>query len=92
MSKVSISYRILPSDVNIDLDIIKRKMEKKIPKYASIYKFDEEPIAYGLVALIAHIICEEKSGEDESGLDEIEKRFRLIDEISEIETLMIRRV
>jgi len=89
MAKVVISLKIFPSDVNIKLDTLKRKIEKTLPKYASVYKFAEEPIAYGLTALIAHIVVpEEKSG----GLDEVERLLRGITEISEMETLMVRRV
>jgi len=89
MAKVVVSLKIFPSDVNIKLDALKRKIEKTLPKYASVYKFAEEPIAYGLTALIAHIVVpEEKSG----GLDEVERLLRGITEISEMETLLVRRV
>ncbi len=89
MTKVVVSLKIFPSDVNIKLDTLKTKIEKTLPKYASVYKFAEEPIAYGLTALIAHIVVpEEKSG----GLDEVERLLRGISEISEMETLMVRRV
>lgn len=89
MSKVVISLKIFPSDITIDLTLLKRKIEKSLPEHASVYRFEEEPIAFGLTALIVHIIIpEEKSGE----LNRIEKDFKRIDEISEIETLMIRKV
>lgn len=89
MSKVVVSVKIFPSDVTVDLDLLKDKIEKNLPEYASVYKFMEEPIAFGLVALIAHIVVpEEKPG----GLDEVEKLLQKITEISEIETLMVRRV
>jgi translation elongation factor aEF-1 beta len=89
MAKVLISMKILPSDVTIDLNLLKKKIEKELPKFASVYKFNEEPIAFGLTALIAHIIVpEEKSG----GLDKVEQQLQKIDEISQMETLMVRRV
>ena len=89
MGKVLISYKILPSDITVDLNLLKEKIKKKIPEYASIRKFAEEPIAYGLVALIVHItIPEEKPG----GLDELEKSLQNMEEIGQIETLMIHRV
>jgi len=89
VSKVVVSVKIFPSDVTIDLAVLKEKVEKNLPEYASVYKFDEEPIAFGLVALIAHIVIpEEKSG----GLEEIEERLQKINEVSEIQTLMVRRI
>lgn len=89
MAKVMVSIKIFPSDITTDLNQLKKKIEKELPKYASVYKFDEEPIAFGLTALIAHIIIpEEKPG----GLDKVEKQLQKIDEVSQIETLMVRRV
>jgi len=89
MSKVVISIKIFPSDITVDLAMLKEKVEKNLPEYASVYKFVEEPIAFGLVALIAHIVIpEEKSG----GLEEIEERLQKINEVSEIQTLMVRRI
>jgi len=89
MSKVVVSIKIFPSDITIDLAVLKERVEKNLPEYASVYKFVEEPIAFGLVALIAHIVIpEEKSG----GLEEIEERLQKINEVSEIQTLMVRRI
>jgi translation elongation factor EF-1beta len=62
---------------------------KSLPSDASVYRFDEEPIAFGLIALIAHIIIpEEKSGE----LDLIETGIRKISDVSEVEVVMVRRI
>jgi len=48
----------------------------------------EEPIAFGLSALIAHIVLPE----DRSGvLDEVESYLLKIKEVSQIETIMVRR-
>jgi len=50
--------------------------------------YNEEPIAFGLKALIVHI----KLPEDKSGmLDELEKKLEGISEISQIQSVMVRR-
>ncbi|UCC33067.1 MAG: elongation factor 1-beta [Candidatus Bathyarchaeota archaeon] len=88
MGKILISYRILPTEVTIDLEELKQKIGKKLPEYSTVHGFVEEPIAYGLTALIAHIaIPEDESG----GLDALEKALQKISEISQIETLTIHR-
>jgi len=89
MAKVLASIKIFPSDITTDLNQLKKKIEKELPKYASVYRFDEEPIAFGLTALIAHIILPE---EKEGGLDEVEKQIQEVDEISQIQTMMVRRI
>lgn len=88
MAKILISYRILPAEVTVDLDKLRTKIKEKLPEYSSVHKFAEEPIAYGLTALIAHIIIPE----DKSGvLEELEKALQNISEISQIETQTIHR-
>jgi translation elongation factor aEF-1 beta len=88
MAKILISYKILPTEVTIDLEELRLKIKKEIPDYSSIHGFAEEPIAYGLTALIAHIVIpEDKPG----ALDELEKTLHGISEISQIETLTIHR-
>jgi elongation factor 1-beta len=88
MAKILISYRILPAEVTVDLDKLRTKIKEKLPEYSSVHRFAEEPIAYGLTALIAHIIIpEDKSG----ALEELEKALQNISEISQIETQTIHR-
>lgn len=89
MKRVIVSLKIYPSDAMVDFARLKEKMKEGLPDFASIHKFGEEPIAYGLKALIAHIIIpEEKPG----GLDEVEKYLQKIEEIGQIQTIMVRRV
>ena len=88
MAKILISYKILPTEVTIDLEELRQKIKRELPGYSSVHGFAEEPIAYGLIALIAHIVIPE----DRSGaLDELEKALQGIGEISQIETLTIHR-
>jgi len=89
LAKVLISLKIFPSDVNIDLEGLKGKIQKALPDYASVYKFEEEPVAFGLVAIIAHILVpEDRAG----GVDEVEEALKGIEEISNIQTLTVRRL
>lgn len=89
MARVVLSLKIFPKDIDIDLNSLRDKIIKSLPKYASVYKFEEEPIAFGLVSLIAHIVLpEDKPG----GLDEVEESVRNISEVSDIQTIMVRRI
>jgi len=89
LARVLVSLKIFPADVKTDLDSLRKDIEQSLPSYASVYKFEEEPIAFGLVALIAHILLpEDKSG----GIDEIESKLQKLEKIGEFQTLMVRRV
>lgn len=88
MGSVIISYKIFPTDIAIDFDELRKKIESALPASASIYGFGEEPIAFGLKALITHI----KLPEDKTGiLDELEKKLEGISEISQVQTITVRR-
>ncbi len=89
MAKVVVSLKVFPADINVSLDELKKKIEEKLPNYASVYKFEEEPIAFGLVALIAHIVLPENQA---GGVDEVEKSIQNIKDVSDIQTIMVRRV
>jgi len=89
LARVLVSLKIFPSDVTIDLKDLKKRVESCLPNFASIYKFEEEPIAFGLVAIIAHILLpEDKAG----GLNEVEEALKKVNGIGNLQTLTIRRV
>ena len=89
MKRVLVSLKIFPSDIDVNLDALKKKIKDSLPDFASIYKFEEEPIAFGLVAIIAHVLVpEDKAG----GIDQVEAALKNISEISNFQALTIRRV
>lgn len=89
MGSVVITYKIFPTDVTVSFDDLKKKIEASLPEFATIYGYGEEPVAFGLNALL----CAIKIPEDKTGvLEELEKRLGQISEISQVQTLMVRRV
>lgn len=88
MGSVVVSYKIFPVNITVDFNELREKIEGCLPEFASIYGFGEEPIAFGLNALIAHI----KIPEDKSGvLDKLESNLKQISEISQVQSVMVRR-
>lgn len=89
MGRVVASFRILPTGTEIKLDDLKHAIKSALPKEASAFKFEEEPIAFGLVALHAHIVIpEDVSGE----MDRIEEILSRVEGVSQIDVTMVRRV
>ena len=84
-----VSLKIFPSDIVADMNGLKDKVKKSLEGKATIYKFDEEPVAFGLVALIAHILMSE---ENSGIMDEIENSLKSISGVSEVEVLVSRRI
>jgi elongation factor 1-beta len=88
MGFVVITYKIFPSDIIEDFDPLKKRIESNLPEFATVHGYGEEPVAFGLKALLIQI----KFPEDKTGvLDEFEKKIETIEEISQVQTLMVRR-
>jgi len=89
MAKVMVSLKIFPVDIVSDMSGLQDRIRKTLEGSASVYKFEEEPVAFGLVALVAHILMPE---DVEGRMDEVERRLKSIDGISEVQVLVSRRV
>ena len=83
-----IAYKILPSESTVDLEVLKEKIKKQLADIASIQRFAEEPIAFGLSALKVNMVLPERDGI----LDETEKRITDIEEVGQIHTLGVTRL
>ena len=89
MANVMVSVKVFPSDIIQDMKGFQETVRKSLEGKASVYKFEEEPVAFGLVALVAHLIVPEDA---EGRWDEVEGRLKSLDGISEVQVLVSRRV
>ena len=81
MAKVLVTLKIFPSDVNVNLESLKKGIIKSLPEYASVYRFEEEPVAFGLIIIIAHILIPE---DNKGGMAEVEFSLKKIRQISNL--------
>ncbi|MGQ9722032.1 MAG: elongation factor 1-beta [Candidatus Jordarchaeum sp.] len=88
MAKVVATIKIFPESTEVNLDELKTKIEKNLPEGTEIHSSQEVPIAFGLKALRLNIIVPEAEG----GTDHIEQAIQEIEEVSEIEVEMVRRI
>ncbi len=89
MAKIVATLRILPKEVETNLEQLRRDLCNSLPNDTFVHSFDEEPIAFGLVALIAHIVLPD----DEGGvMDRVETSVRSLESVSQVEVVMVRRV
>jgi elongation factor 1-beta len=88
MGQIVATMKIFPSDIIIDLNKLKESIKQALPKDSSVYRFDEEPIAFGLVAIIAHIILPESNSGD---MDKVEESLKKIEGVGEVEVVLVRR-
>jgi translation elongation factor aEF-1 beta len=88
MGKVVVTYKIFPIGTDVNFDKLKRTIEEQLPKHAEIYGYATEPIAYGLNALLAHIVLPENMS---GALEQLEQILQNIKEISQIQAVTVRK-
>ncbi len=88
MGTVIVTYKVFPEDIVKNFDSLKKLIEEKVPKDSSVSGYGEEPVAFGLVALLVQL----RFPEDKSGLvDEFETELSKIPGISQVQTMDVRR-
>ena len=64
MGKVAITYRIMPEGIEVDLAGLAAAVKNTLgPK---LVKMEEKPVAFGLKAIMATVIIDDRSGEGEA--------------------------
>jgi elongation factor 1-beta len=88
MGHVIVTYKVFPEDIVKNFDAIKAEIKARTPASAEIEGYGEEPVAFGLVALLVQF----KFPEDQEGIvDEVEAKLGQISGISQVQTVMVRR-
>ncbi|AXV37997.1 MAG: elongation factor 1-beta [Methanobacteriaceae archaeon] len=88
MGEVVATIKLMPENPDVDLNKIKTEIENSIPESTELHKIDEEPVAFGLVALIVTVIV----GDAEGGTEEVEANLAKLEDIGNIEVTDIRRL
>ncbi len=88
MGSVIVTYKVFPEDIVPDFEPLKKQIQIKLPQFVEITGYGEEPVAFGLVALLVQI----KVPEDKTGIvDELETALAQIKGVSQVQTMMVRR-
>jgi elongation factor 1-beta len=88
MGEVIATIKLMPESPDEDLVKIKENVEKSIPSEAELHKIEEEPIAFGLVALMVMVVV----GDAEGGTEKVEENLSQIEGVASIEVVDIRRL
>ena len=88
MGEVLTTMKIMPDSPDIDLETIKSTIESSMPEGARIQDISEEPIAFGLVAVILQFITEDGEG----GSEPVEEMVQAIEGVVSIEITGVGRL
>ncbi len=88
MGEVVATIKLMPESPDVDLEQIKKDVEAAIPEGTELHKIEEEPIAFGLVALNVMVIVDDGEG----GTEAAEANFAKINDVSNVEVTDVRRL
>ena len=89
MAKVLVLLKVLPEDINIDLEELKERIRQALPEGYEIKGYDKEPIAFGLKALRLYILMPE---ETEGGTEPLENAVMKVEGVSQVEVEAVHRI
>ncbi len=88
MGEVVATIKLMPESPDVDLEKIKEDIIKSIPEGAEFHKIEEEPIAFGLVALKVMVVV----GDSEGGTEKVEENLSKVENVSSVEVEDVRRL
>ena len=88
MGEVLTTMKIMPESPEEDLEAIKATIQSSMPEGAKLESMDEEPIAFGLVAIILNFITDDGEG----GSEPVEEMVSAIDGVASIEITGVGRL
>lgn len=89
MADVIIKLKVMPSSTDINLNILQKFCEDKIKEFGAkmIHSVKQEPIAFGLKALVFTFLADEKKGDTEK----LEIQIKTSKEVQSAEVIDVRR-
>ena len=88
MGEVVATIKLMPDNPDVDIAKIKVNIEKSIPEEAELHKIEEEPIAFGLIALNVMVVV----GDVEGGTEKVEEALSKIVNVGSVEVVDVRRL
>ena len=88
MGDVLTTMKIMPDSPDVDLDAIKATIESSMPEGAKLHDMAEEPLAFGLVAIILQFITDDGEG----GSEPVEEMVQSIEGVASIEITGVGRL
>lgn len=87
MGRLITRVKIMPADVDVNLDALVEKVKGKVPDDVQVKRYSKEPIAFGINALLLDMVMDE----DTADTDSLEEGLRSIDGVGEVEIVSMSR-
>ncbi|MEM2100928.1 MAG: elongation factor 1-beta [Candidatus Nitrosocaldus sp.] len=87
MGKLIARVKIMPADVDVNLDSLVEKVKGNMPDGMQVKRYSKEPIAFGINALLLDMVMDE----DTADTDLLEENLRKIDGVGGVEIVSMSR-
>ena len=81
MGEVGLQYRILPEDIDVDLDKLEKDIKAALPEGAGLKAAEKRPVAFGLNALHILVVLDDKKG----GTEQVETAISGVPGVQSVE-------
>ncbi|HEX7468576.1 MAG TPA: elongation factor 1-beta [Methanobacterium sp.] len=88
MGEVVATIKLMPESPEMDVEKVKAEVKSSIPENTELHSIEEEPIAFGLVALKVMVVVDDAEG----GTEQIEENLSKIEDVASIEVVDVRRL
>ena len=88
MGEVVATIKLMPESPEMDVEKVKAEIKSVIPENTELHSIEEEPIAFGLVALNIMVVVDDAEG----GTEQIEENLSKIEDVASIEVVDVRRL
>ena len=82
------TLRVMPEDVEVDLDELLERIKSVIPEDTDLGATETQPVAFGLKALRMNLSRDESLG----GTDDIEEAINAVEGVSQVEVERVSRM
>ncbi|KYH37593.1 MAG: translation elongation factor aEF-1 beta [Candidatus Bathyarchaeota archaeon B24] len=89
MARIVARFRVFPESIEVDLGELRNRIEAALPEGSRVEGSGEEPIAFGLKALIIGVSMPEDA---EGVMDRVEDALRRVEGVGEVQVLAVTRV
>lgn len=88
MGEVAVVIKIMPTGVDVDLKTLKENLAAAVPAGIELRGITEEPVAFGLVALMATVVVGDAGG----GTESVEEAFARAPNVESVQVVEIGRL
>ncbi len=88
MGEVAAKIKVMPSGMEVNLQKLQDELKKVIPKGVRLHGFSEEPVAFGLKALMVVV----KVGDIEGGTEAVEEAFGKVEGVESVSVIELGRM